>query len=177
MRAVFATFDSEASAQAMQGYFERRAAWNMRWYQQCGLLGCCDALWCCACARRALWADGVFFATRAGGRHVVHGKRAPEPDDVQWRFVETSAPRRRFLRALEVMAVAVLMCFTIGASVLLRYASDATVDADEAVCGAADDGGAAGGGGAAGAAGAAGCLLYTSPSPRDRTRSRMPSSA
>ena len=26
-------------------------------------------------------------------------------------------------------------------------------------------------------AGAAGCLLYTSPSPRDRTRSRMPSSA
>ena len=24
---------------------------------------------------------------------------------------------------------------------------------------------------------AAGCLLYTSPSPRDRTRSRMPSSA
>ena len=62
---------------------------------------------------------------------------------MQWRFVETSAPRRRFRRALEVMAVAVLMCFTIGASVLLRYASDATVDADEAVCGAADDGGAA----------------------------------
>ena len=26
-------------------------------------------------------------------------------------------------------------------------------------------------------AGAFGCLLYTSPSPRDRTRSRMPSSA
>ena len=25
--------------------------------------------------------------------------------------------------------------------------------------------------------GVAGCLLYTSPSPRDRTRSRMPSSA
>ena len=25
--------------------------------------------------------------------------------------------------------------------------------------------------------GAKGCLLYTSPSPRDRTRSRMPSSA
>ena len=31
-------------------------------------------------------------------------------------------------------------------------------------------------GGAAGA-GLGGCLLYTSPSPRDRTRSRMPSSA
>ena len=28
-----------------------------------------------------------------------------------------------------------------------------------------------------GGAGAQGCLLYTSPSPRDRTRSRMPSSA
>ena len=30
---------------------------------------------------------------------------------------------------------------------------------------------------AGGAAHLAGCLLYTSPSPRDRTRSRMPSSA
>ena len=29
----------------------------------------------------------------------------------------------------------------------------------------------------AGAIGVSGCLLYTSPSPRDRTRSRMPSSA
>ena len=29
----------------------------------------------------------------------------------------------------------------------------------------------------AAAGGAGGCLLYTSPSPRDRTRSRMPSSA
>ena len=28
-----------------------------------------------------------------------------------------------------------------------------------------------------GGTGAYGCLLYTSPSPRDRTRSRMPSSA
>ena len=28
-----------------------------------------------------------------------------------------------------------------------------------------------------GASGIMGCLLYTSPSPRDRTRSRMPSSA
>ena len=38
---------------------------------------------------------------------------------------------------------------------------------------------AAGGGGTAGAADGAAeaCLLYTSPSPRDRTRSRMPSSA
>ena len=46
------------------------------------------------------------------------------------------------------------------------------------------DGGAAAarGGGGGGKAAAArysggGCLLYTSPSPRDRTRSRMPSSA
>ena len=48
-----------------------------------------------------------------------------------------------------------------------------------------DTGGAAGGGAAVGEALVAdlqsvinnGCLLYTSPSPRDRTRSRMPSSA
>ena len=34
-----------------------------------------------------------------------------------------------------------------------------------------------GGGVATGAVVSKGCLLYTSPSPRDRTRSRMPSSA
>ena len=35
----------------------------------------------------------------------------------------------------------------------------------------------AGGGGGGGAHGGGGCLLYTSPSPRDRQKSRMPSSA
>ena len=37
--------------------------------------------------------------------------------------------------------------------------------------------GAAGAQGATAAAGAQGCLLYTSPSPRDKRQSRMPSSA
>ena len=35
----------------------------------------------------------------------------------------------------------------------------------------------AGGGGGAGGSAGGGCLLYTSPSPRDRQKSRMPSSA
>ena len=43
------------------------------------------------------------------------------------------------------------------------------------VAGVGPDGGFGAGDVAAGGAGA--CLLYTSPSPRDRTRSRMPSSA
>ena len=36
---------------------------------------------------------------------------------------------------------------------------------------------AAGGGGSGGGSKGGGCLLYTSPSPRDRQKSRMPSSA
>ena len=66
--------------------------------------------------------------------------------------------------ALAVMAVA-LFCFT---------------DAVDAQGGGRGGRGGRGGGGPGSRIGAAqllGCLLYTSPSPRDRQKSRMPSSA
>ena len=52
--------------------------------------------------------------------------------------------------------------------VAAKYTSGPIVDAFRALTSASSD---------AGISGSANCLLYTSPSPRDRTRSRMPSSA
>ena len=68
-------------------------------------------------------------------------------------------------------------CADLGCDVLLML-SDTVVPAQvEALVGSSSKGSCLGGLVAGGAGSCVCCLLYTSPSPRDRTTSRMPSSA
>ena len=95
-------------------------------------------------------ADSFQVELRNGRRVFAKTKR-----DAPARFFSTEAAGLRWLGAVEALPVATVIAYTDDhpACLVLEWIEAGGTRTPE------------------------GCLLYTSPSPRDRTRSRMPSSA